>query len=109
MRIKAGADLNGVHFMLWYAAAVFDALHQQQGFGEAYVTSGRDIALGRVSNTLHADGGALDFRRWQIPSGRMPAFLAQLRQHLGPAFEVILEDDHIHVELAPWAAAMVRT
>lgn len=104
MKIKSGADVNGLHYLLWYAAAVADYLHQAYGFGEATITSGLDgadsIGAARVTFSDHPLGRAFDLRFWNIPAASRLAFAQALQQTLGGTFRVVLESDHIHVELA---------
>jgi hypothetical protein len=108
MRVKSGATVDGMHWMLWYAAAVADVAHQQYTGQEATITSGTDMAMGRVTATLHARGGAFDLRAWALVGAARVRFLQALRVHLGPAFDVIDEDDHIHVELSAQGVRMVQ-
>jgi len=105
MLAKPGVLLEGTHPWLIYAAQVYDWLHRQSGFGEATVTGGQEAAPGRARDTLHPTGQALDFRIWQIPAGQRRLFVQLLQYWLGQAFDVVLERDHIHVELSPAALA----
>lgn len=104
MKIKPGAEINGLHYLLWYAAAVADYLHQAYGFGEATITSALDGAdsfgAPRVAFSDHPLGRAFDLRFWNIPAELRASFAAALQNALGGAFRVVLESDHIHVELA---------
>jgi hypothetical protein len=88
---------------MWYAAAVADYLHQANGWGEATITSGLDggDAWGapRVARSEHPVGTAIDIRSSDMPANLRQAFAAQLQQMLGSFFRVILEADHIHIEL----------
>lgn len=108
MQVKAGVILEGVHPWLSYAAQVFDYAHRLAGFGEATITGGREDAPGRVHATQHPRGTALDFRLWAVPAGTRLAFRDLLRYWLGPAFDVVLESDHYHIELSPAAIAYLR-
>lgn len=106
MKIKPGVELNGVHFMLWYAAAVADWVRNYLGHGEATITGGREpadvVGPRRVRNTFHPGGYALDFRTNDLPGGSL-GYAAQrwaqvLQQALGVDFEIVVEQDHIHIE-----------
>jgi hypothetical protein len=110
MRIKAGVQLDGVHFMLWYAAALADWVRQYLGYGEATLTGGREPAdyfgPARVRATLHPGGYALDFRTNDLPGGSLGDAAQQwagtLAAALRPAgFDVVLERDHVHIEYQP--------
>ena len=106
MRIKTGVKLDGLHFMLWYAAAVADYTRQALGLGEATVTGGREPAdsygPARVRGTLHPGGFALDVRTNDLPGGSQGQQAYQWAQaisrYLGGGFDVVVEADHIHVE-----------
>lgn len=63
-------------------------------------TAGRNAAVGGVSNSYHLTDQARDF----VPEdgvAAIPAAAAQLRQQLGGDYDVIAENDHIHVEPSP--------
>lgn len=65
------------------------------------VTSGQrtpeqNARVGGVANSYHLTGEARDFR---IPQGvSSSAFAAQVRQQVGPGWDVIDEGDHVHIE-----------
>lgn len=61
-----------------------------------YITSGTD-GKHRVGSK-HYSHEALDLRRSNIPSKLLDTVLVQLRGRLGGDYDVILEDDHIHIE-----------
>lgn len=108
MDVKPGVLIEGLHPWLNYAAQVFDYAHQLAGYGEATITGGREPAPGRARDTLHPWGGALDFRLWAVPVASRLAFRDLLRYWLGPAFDVVLESNHYHIELSPAALAYLR-
>lgn len=62
---------------------------------ELVVTSGKDGTHGK--NSLHYEGKAVDLRTWNV----LDALVKQLKAHLGPNYDVVLEKDHIHIELDP--------
>lgn len=103
MRVKGGVNLDGLHYLLWYAAAVADYMHQANGWGEATVTSALDggdaFGARRVANSLHPRGGAIDLRSRDVPAHQQLAFARQLQAQLGSVFQVIHETDHFHIEL----------
>lgn len=58
------------------------------------------ICDGEHSRTsLHWSGCAADLRRWNIPDPN--SFVDWLREALTDEFDVVLEDDHIHMEFQP--------
>jgi len=96
--VKSGVNLNGVHFMLWYAVAVYDYLRLANGLREGTITGGRESAPGRVKDTLHPSGRAVDLRTNDIPANVRQPLANELQRSLGDVFDVVLESDHIHVE-----------
>jgi uncharacterized protein YcbK (DUF882 family) len=60
------------------------------------ITSGTD-GVHKVGS-FHYTGEALDFRLPPVP---IHLFVAAMQQHLGRAYQVIVETDHIHVEYDP--------
>lgn len=62
---------------------------------EMVITSGKDGTHG--NNSLHYQGKAVDLRFWNV----LQVLVEKLHEELGPDYEVILEKDHIHIELDP--------
>jgi hypothetical protein len=60
---------------------------------ELVITSGKDGKHGEGS--LHYEGKAVDLRTWNV----LASLVNQLKAHLGPDYDVVLEADHIHIEL----------
>lgn len=108
MLVKPGVQLSGVHYMLWYAAAVWGYILASNSLAEGMISGGTEgadpVGAARVGGE-HAAGIGLDFRRPDWPAFRQPGRVADLagllRRLLGPDFEVIVERDHIHVDLYP--------
>lgn len=63
------------------------------------ITSACDGKHGR--NSLHYKGLATDYRTWVICKKLRPELANRVRQALGPDFDVVLEDTHLHVEYDP--------
>jgi len=104
MRIKAGVNLDGVHYLLWYAAAVYDALRQSYGYGEGTVTGGRegaDVLGGARVGGEHGVGIAVDLRTRDLPPMIVEQIRRSMKALLGDGFDVIIETDHLHVDLFP--------
>lgn len=108
MLVKPGVQLSGVHYLLWYAAAVWDYILASNSLAEGMITGGREGAdlvgaprLGRE----HAAGLGVDFRRPDWPAFNQPGRIRELvelfRRLVGPDFQIIVERDHIHVDLFP--------
>jgi len=60
------------------------------------VTSGNDKVHG--PNSYHAKDRALDLRFWNIHELDRPAVAQTMRSLLPPYYDVVIEDDHFHVE-----------
>lgn len=98
MKLKPGVKLSGIRPEMVLAALVADEIFAKHG-AELTITSAIDgeHSLG----SLHYQGRALDFRtRTMLTHQREPCRDA-LADALGTEFDVVLEDDHIHVEFDP--------
>ena len=69
---------------------------------ELVITSGKDGTHGNGS--LHYEGKAVDLRTWNV----LDALVKQLKAHLGPDYDVVLEDTHLHVEYDPTHSRLVK-
>lgn len=97
MKLKDGVSLQDVHWRLFQAAIVAEAIFAKYG-SELVITSGND---GKHSpNSLHYKGMALDFRTWHV-AGREWEVANAIQKALGDDFDVVAESDHIHCELDP--------
>ena len=72
-----------------------DKVFQKFGVAEAVITSGRDGI--HKTDSFHYKGKAFDLRTWHV----LEALNEALREELGPHYDVLLEKDHIHIELSP--------
>lgn len=104
MRIKLGVQLDGVHWALFYAAVLWELLLQRRGYPEATIVGGREgadlIGPERMGGE-HAAGLALDLRTRDLAPGDVQDIAGELRGALGPQWEVIVESDHVHVDIVP--------
>lgn len=66
---------------------------------DCWITSANDSK--HKKNSLHYSGKALDFRSKHIHAARKKKWADGIRANLGPAFDVVLESDHLHVEYDP--------
>lgn len=102
MLVKAGVNLSGMHYGLWYAAAIYDAIRQQSGLGQGTITGGIEgadaVGPARIGGQ-HAAGMAVDLRTRDLPEALRPELAEVLQQVLGSSYRVVLESDHIHVQL----------
>ena len=79
------------------AAAAINSAAQINLPTDVVITSGTDGV--HMSGSKHYKGEALDLRLPPIEwRGR---FIARLGERLGPDYQIVVEDDHIHVEFDP--------
>jgi hypothetical protein len=108
--IKPGVVLNGLHPLMWIAAGYWDWLRQAYGYTAATITGGREgpdagpATASRLAGTdAHARGEALDLRTNDLPGGSTGSVVVALAQGLedalGSDFRVVIEGDHLHVQL----------
>lgn len=91
IRLKEGASINGLQAVMVQVLAILCS-----HFDEIVVTSGTDVAPGRIKDSLHAVGLAVDIR-WK------PEFADPARwPWLGQGIEVVHYDgSHVHIEYDP--------
>jgi hypothetical protein len=98
VRLKdASVKLDGANWRIWQAAIITESVLKKFG-AELVLTSVNDGK--HMDGSLHYKGCAFDVRTWQI-SGREMQVVAELKTALGQDFDVVLEKDHIHIELDP--------
>jgi hypothetical protein len=97
VKLKEGVNLEGVSWRMFYAACVAEEIYKKHGV-ECVITSANDGKHG--DKTLHHKGLALDLRTWNL-NGREAYVTADIKQALGPGYDVVLERDHIHMEYDP--------
>lgn len=98
MTIKSGVKLKGLKPEMALAATVVESVYQHFHH-ECTITSALD---GKHStNSLHYSGNALDFRTRDISSNITLNLRKTVEDRLGPEFDVVLEQDHLHVEFQP--------
>lgn len=72
-----------------------------------YQNNGHDVVItsavdGRHSrNSLHYTGAAVDIRIREISVSIVGKIVQELKEALGHQFDVVLEEDHIHIEFQP--------
>ena len=54
-----------------------------------------------MTGSLHYQGRAADFRTRHVAKEHLADLLQEIRNNLGPLFDVVLEKDHAHVEFDP--------
>jgi hypothetical protein len=99
IRLKQGVDLHILSPQAVLGMSILDGVWGNLGYGIFYITS---VADGRHSRkSLHRLGMAFDVR---LPPGVETTFKAvveRAKEALGEDFDVVLEEDHIHVEWDP--------
>jgi hypothetical protein len=74
--------------------------HQKVGvIRGAYITSARDSVHGKGS--LHPKGLAIDLRTRDLEMSRIIELASEIKATLGKNFDVVIEQDHLHVEYDP--------
>ena len=95
MRLKdSSVNVEGLVPELRDKLPALDQVYAEFGT-EMVITSGKDGQHG--TNSLHYQGKAIDLRFWNV----LQVLVEKLHEELGPDYEVILEKDHIHIELDP--------
>lgn len=97
MRFKDGVVWADIHPSLDNEDVLkgLDRIYQRYNVAEAVITSGRDGS--HKVDSLHYEGKAIDLRINHV----LEALKSDIKDFLGPHFDVILEKDHIHVEFDP--------
>lgn len=98
MRLKSGVRIGGLHGEAIVALMITNALAESRGF-ELVVTSCCEGA--HSTGSRHYMGQAFDVRVSTIPESMRANFRNELADRLGADFDVVLENDHIHVEFDP--------
>lgn len=98
MKLKPGASLKGVVWELFEAALKVEAAYNALGH-DCIITSGTDGQ--HIPKSLHYKGKALDFRTFHVPVTQREKIRKSVKQRLGADYDVILEKDHLHIELDP--------
>lgn len=105
IRVKRGVDLTHLSGEMALAAVVVDQVYGVFGRPTCWITSGRDGPHMDGSKHTRERIEALDFRTRDWPAfpsgGGLETMAEVLRDRLGPAFQVILEETHMHVEHDP--------
>ena len=98
LSLKEGVQLTGLRPEMVLATVVIDAVYTELGV-PTVITSAVD---GQHSeNSLHYTGLALDFRTNTLPPDFQGKLLNLVTTRLGAEFDVVLEEDHLHVEFQP--------
>jgi hypothetical protein len=97
--IKPGVDLRGLAPQMAIAYCIALDVYREKVGAHCVITSGSDGKHG--PNSLHYSGKALDLRTNSLRPEQVHPVYVSLKTALGTQFDVVLEDDHIHVEFDP--------
>lgn len=95
IHIKKGVRMHGIKVEIVLALVIADQVYTILDH-DLVVTSVLDGQHMRAS--IHYTGGAVDFR---LPGDDGVAARNLIAKRLGDDYDVVLEDDHIHVEWQP--------
>ena len=100
LQFKVTTDMTGMHPMMNLALLVINDVFREMVGVEAVITSGRDGK--HSSKSLHYAGQAIDLRTRHMDDAQITIALRELQNRLEPiGFDVILEQDHFHIEYQP--------
>lgn len=101
MMLKKGVNPFALRPELLLALTIAADLWKHSIGGEMTITSLNDSTHMRTS--LHYDGKAADIRTRGVPQAELVRFVQRLYGALGsnPDYDIIIEDDHIHIEYQP--------
>lgn len=102
--LKPGAGFLGASPEIVFALTVADGVYERHGVAEMWVTSITDTADRRSSRSRHRVGLAADLRRPdrfnQLPEPHTIDGLGDaLSDALGGQVAVVIEADHIHIQI----------
>ena len=98
MQLKNGVDISRLSPAMQVANAKAAVIWHLNG-QELVVTAGRDGV--HMNGSKHYTGDACDYRTRYFPEDIIYVVLSDLRTALGPDYDVVLHDTHIHCEYDP--------
>lgn len=98
MRLKTGVRLGSLQPQLIVAMIACNDVFAEHDKSFT-ITSVNDSVHGQGS--LHFGGAAFDVRTRHLAQGVAQIITIELRGRLGDDFDVVLEEDHIHIEYQP--------
>jgi hypothetical protein len=93
--LKSGVDLRGLKPQMAVAYTIACEVYADH-MSHCVITSASDGKHG--ANSLHYQGLALDLRTRDLPEDMTQTIYSELKDALGEQFDVVLEDDHLHIE-----------
>ena len=99
MDLKPGVKIGGISPELVLAIVVVSEIFRQNNASPFMVTSVTD---GKHSEkSLHYRGLAIDVRTRHLTDWKQREIVSMVKIALGLDFDVVLEDDHLHIEFDP--------
>jgi len=98
MRLKPGASIDGLRTEMLFGLVCIEPLFVKERV-ELVITSGTDGV--HMQGSKHYEGLAVDIRSRTIRAENLSRFIVNLKDALGVDFDVVLENDHIHIEYDP--------
>ena len=98
LMLKPDVRITGLRPEIILAIVIAERAYAEIGC-ELMLTSG--IEGQHSIGSLHYAGCAVDLRTLNVPAGKLPPLVEKIRAALGPDFDVVLESNHLHVELQP--------
>ena len=95
---KLSASGRTISSVWGVALPVIASVYESGGY-ECVITSAFDGV--HKQDSLHYIGRALDFRTRHLTDPLAFNIATAIRRALGPDFDVVLEEDHIHIEYDP--------
>jgi hypothetical protein len=97
--LKSSARVTGLRAETLFAMRVAEGVFEDRNLGLMTITSCAD---GKHSpGSRHYTGGAFDIRTRDIPQDEWQIVAGDIRERLGSEFDVVVEKDHLHIELDP--------
>ena len=104
-KLKDGVELDARHLdpEIVRIVNVARATAPKMRDDTVWITSAAEKCEGRLEFSLHYEGDALDFRTWNVLGGDSVAraWAVRMQFALGHDYDVVFEEDHIHVEYDP--------
>lgn len=100
LSLKPGVQFWGIHSRIVAALPVLEQIYSKFG-QDLVITSARDGV--HKPHSKHYSGEALDLRTFNLTPLERPEAHFDIHTALGSDFDVVLETDHIHIELDPKA------
>ena len=98
LNLKTSVNPKGIQPEILLAIVAMERIYYRHGH-DMVITSLFDGKHG--AHTLHQRDGvcrAVDVRTRMLPNEIIPNMLQEIKDALGPHYDVVLEADHIHVE-----------